>query len=67
MSIENVSVIDVVSIDKNGDAVLTIADHLEWDDENTHLLKLQNKMLILILSTTKAFMTAILMQRGVKL
>ena len=44
MSIENVSVIDVVSIDKNGDAVLTIADHLEWDDENTHLLKLQNKI-----------------------
>ncbi len=44
MSIENVSVIDVVSIDKNGNAVLTIADHLEWDDENTHLLKLQNKI-----------------------
>lgn len=44
MSIENASVIDVVSIDKNGNAVLTIADHLEWDDENTHLLKLQDKI-----------------------
>jgi len=44
MSIENANVIDVVSIDKNGYAVLTIADHLEWDKENTHLLKLQNKI-----------------------
>jgi hypothetical protein len=44
MSVEDVNVIDVVSIDKSGNAVLTISDHLEWDDANTHLLKLQNKI-----------------------
>jgi hypothetical protein len=38
------NVIDVVSIDKSGHAVLTISDHLEWDPDNTHLLKLQDKI-----------------------
>jgi len=44
MSVENIHIIDFVSIDKNGNAVLTVADDLKWDSENTHLLKLQNKL-----------------------
>jgi hypothetical protein len=44
MSVENLKTIDVVSIDLNGNAILTISDHLEWDIENKHLLILQNKI-----------------------
>ena len=44
MSVENLKVIDFASVDKNGNAVLTISDHLKWDDNNEHLLILQNKI-----------------------
>jgi hypothetical protein len=46
MSIEQIDVVDFVSIDKNsGDAWLTISDHLTWDrNEGEHLLLLQNKL-----------------------
>ena len=44
MSVENLEIIDFVSIDLNGNAVLTISDHLEWDESNEHLLVLQDKI-----------------------
>lgn len=44
MSIDNVNVIDFISIDKSGNVVLTISDHLAWDQENEHLQKLQEKV-----------------------
>lgn len=44
MSVENLKVIDFASIDRNGNAVLTISDHLQWDNSNEHLLILQNKI-----------------------
>ena len=44
MSVENLKVIDFVSIDLNGNVVLTISDHLEWDESNEHLLVLQDKI-----------------------
>ena len=44
MSVEILNVIDFVSSDKNGNVVLTISDHLEWDEENNHLLLLQDKI-----------------------
>ena len=44
MSVENLKIIDFTSIDKLGNAVLTISDHLKWDDKNEHLLILQNKI-----------------------
>jgi hypothetical protein len=44
MSIEDASVIDIVSLDKNGNVQLTISDHLEWDIDNKHLLLLQEKL-----------------------
>lgn len=44
MSVENVNIIDFVSIDLNGDAILTISDHLVWDEGNKHLPVLQDKI-----------------------
>jgi len=46
MSIEQTDVVDFVSVDKkSGDALLTISDHLAWDqNEEEHLLLLQNKL-----------------------
>lgn len=44
MSVTNLEVIDLISINLNGDAVLTITDHLEWDTGDSHLLVLQNKI-----------------------
>jgi hypothetical protein len=44
MSVMNLEVVDVISIDLNGNAVLTISDDLTWDDKNEHLLALQNKI-----------------------
>ncbi len=44
MSVENPNVIDYASIDKNGNAVLTISDHLEWNDDNEHIQILQKKI-----------------------
>jgi hypothetical protein len=44
MSVENNEVIDVVSVDKQGNAILTISDHLEWSEDNEHLLILQTKI-----------------------
>ncbi len=46
MSIEQPSVVDFVTIDeKSGDVLLTISDHLAWDqNEGTHLDLLQNKL-----------------------
>ena len=44
MSVRNLEVIDIISINLNGNAVLTISDELEWDDKSEHLLTLQNKI-----------------------
>ena len=44
MPVDNLKHIDIASIDKNENAVLTISDHLEWDEDNEHLLILQNKI-----------------------
>ena len=37
-------VIDIITTDKHALLVLTISDHLEWDNENEHLLLLQDKI-----------------------
>jgi hypothetical protein len=44
MSIDNNEVIDIVSIDSEGIAVLAITDYLPWDIGNEHLLLLQDKI-----------------------
>jgi len=40
----NLEVIDVISIDLQGNAVLTISDDLIWDENNEHLYALQSKI-----------------------
>lgn len=45
MSVEDIKVIDIISLDKEEkEVILTISDHLEWDNENEHLLILQDKL-----------------------
>lgn len=44
MSVTNLEVIDAISIDLMGNAVLTIADDLLWDNGNEHLFILQSKI-----------------------
>jgi hypothetical protein len=44
MSVDNSKVIDSISLDKEGNVVLTISDHLPWDEKNEHLLILQDKI-----------------------
>lgn len=43
MSVTNSDVVDFTSISPKGDVVLTISDHLEWDN-NEHILILQDKI-----------------------
>ena len=44
MSILDYDHFDLVSIHKDGYAVVTISDHLEWDNRAEHLLALQTKI-----------------------
>lgn len=47
MSVEQAQVLDYIGLDKvTGDIVLTISDHLEWDErsEENHLRLLQEKI-----------------------
>jgi len=43
MSVTTSNVVDFTSISPKGDVVLTISDHLEWDN-NEHILILQDKI-----------------------
>ena len=36
--------VDFVSIDEDDNIVLTISDHLEWDEKNEHIFTLQEKI-----------------------
>jgi len=44
MSVDQSQVIDVVSKDKKGSIVLSISDHLDWDNTKEHLQVLQEKI-----------------------
>jgi hypothetical protein len=45
VTVEQTDVIDLLSIDPQGRIVLTIADHLSWDqDEHQHMWVLQEKL-----------------------
>jgi hypothetical protein len=43
VSIEQLDVVDIVSIDKTGHVVLTISDHLDWSNTVAHQTALQAK------------------------
>lgn len=45
MSIEQTDVIDAIGIElSSGKVILTISDHLDWEEEQYHLIALQNKI-----------------------
>jgi hypothetical protein len=44
MTVEQHNVIDTIHVEPSGNAVLTIADHLPWDEVNEHLYCLQEKL-----------------------
>ena len=44
ISVDNLEVVDAISIDLKGNAVLTISDHLKWDNVKEHLYILQSKI-----------------------
>ena len=45
MAIDNISIIDFIGIDKKtNELILTISDHLDWDNTDTHLEILQAKL-----------------------
>ena len=45
MAIDNATVIDAIGEEKmTGDLVLTISDHLDWNNERDHLQALQDKI-----------------------
>jgi hypothetical protein len=46
MSIEQTGTVDIVNVDRDsGDLLLTVSDHLPWDEgEGQHLLLLQEKL-----------------------
>jgi hypothetical protein len=45
MSVSETKTVDVIGIDKaSGEVVLTISDHLDWEDVTAHLLQLQEKL-----------------------
>ncbi len=44
MSVDQKDKVDVISVAQDGRVTLTISDHLPWDEENEHLLILQDKI-----------------------
>ncbi len=45
MSVEQINVIDAIGVEtESGKVVLTISDHLDWTDGETHLQILQEKI-----------------------
>jgi hypothetical protein len=45
MSIEEPNVVDAIGVDEeSGKIVLTISDHLDWSDTDSHVLALQEKL-----------------------
>ena len=49
MSVDNLNVIDFIS-EKDGRVILTISDHLVWDEENEHLFLLQEKINVYLMA-----------------
>lgn len=45
MAVDNTKTIDLIGIDnKTGIVILTISDHLDWKETDTHLILLQDKI-----------------------
>ena len=44
MAVDEPGVIDLIGVKGSGEVVLTVSDHLEWDERGEHLLMLQEKL-----------------------
>lgn len=45
MSVENTNVVDAIGVERDsGKVILTISDHLDWNNEHQHLTVLQDKI-----------------------
>jgi hypothetical protein len=44
MAVDDPNSVDIMSIDPQGAIILTIADHLDWNDSKAHQYTLQTKM-----------------------
>jgi len=44
MSVDQKYIVDLISTTPDEKVMLTISDHLPWDEENEHLLVLQDKL-----------------------
>jgi hypothetical protein len=44
MSVDQTDVVDFISLNQQGEVVLTVSDHLPWDEANEHCLLLQEKL-----------------------
>lgn len=45
MSVEQTDVVDIIGTEKStGKVIMTVSDHLDWKDEQSHLLMLQEKL-----------------------
>ena len=44
MSVDQKDTVDLISTSPDGKVMLTISDHLPWDENNEHLLVLQDKL-----------------------
>ncbi|RZK26047.1 MAG: hypothetical protein EOO43_03900 [Flavobacterium sp.] len=44
MSVDQKDKIDIISTSPEGKIILTISDHLQWDEKDEHLLMLQDKL-----------------------
>jgi hypothetical protein len=44
MSVEDLDVVDFVSLSPDGHCLLTVSDHLDWQSSVDHQTKLQNKL-----------------------
>ena len=44
MAVHESSIIDIVSLDQTDAVILSVVDHLDWDDEQKHLYMIQDKL-----------------------
>jgi hypothetical protein len=44
LSVEELDVVDFISISAGGRCVLTVSDHLDWQPGSNHQIKLQDKL-----------------------
>ena len=57
MSIEDQNLVDAIGVDEDGVVVLTISDHLKWDNEHLYLLQEKINTYLAFLESGKVYET----------